>query len=489
MTRRDWLGLSAGTLVAAAPRRRNVLLICVDDLRPWLGCYGEKWMSTPNLDRLSRQGRRFTRHYVQSAVCGPSRCSMLTGRAWNDWDCWREARTLKEEPKEPVSIAHLLRRAGYETVSIGKVSHQPSGAMDNAQTVPQIPFSWDKVYAPVGAWKTPWRAFFGFAGGQAYNTASLPARERDNPRPPWEAAPVEDNGYPDGLIAEAAVSELERLSRAEKPFLLAAGFFKPHLPFTAPKRYWDLYPRGAPEPPSFGPAAGTDPAISLHPSSELTGNHYWPAGRGVVSPQDARTLRHAYAACVSYVDAQIGKVVQALDRQGLAGSTMVAVWSDHGWHLGEHQIFGKHTNHEVAVRSPLIIRLPGQRQPGAPATGLAETLDLYPTIAEYCGVSPPAGLQGRSLMPALLDPKTAGKPAAFSFFPRGRLMGRTLRTDRWRLVVWTAPDGEIVQRELYDHVKDPDETVNRAADAPDTVTRLMRQLPPVATIRQSQPDA
>ena len=485
MKRREFLAATLALPQAGfAQSRRNVLLICVDDLRPWLGCYGEKWMVTPNIDGLAKEGRVFTRHYVQSAACGPSRCTMLTGRTWNNWDCWAETRKLTSEPAEPVSIAHLLRRSGYETVSIGKVSHQPSGTMDNEQRVHQVPFSWDRAYTPVGAWKTPWRAFFGYAGGEAYNTQSLPPAERDKPRLPMEFADVPDTGYPDGLTADAAVGELEKLSKSSKPFFLAAGFFKPHLPFTAPKKYWDLYPKGVPPGPSFGPAENTDPKISVHPSGELTGNHYWPAGRGVISDEDRKRLRHAYAACVSYSDAQVGKVLKAVDRLGLRDSTMVVLWADHGWHLGEHGLFGKGTNHEFAVRSPLIIRTPKQSKPGASSNALAESLDLYPTIAEYCGVRAPSGLQGTSLMPALKDASAPGKERAFSFFPRGKLMGRTVRSDKWRLVVWTDAEGGIVQRELYDHTVDPNETVNRAEQSPDVVATLMKDLPPVSVIRQ-----
>jgi arylsulfatase A-like enzyme len=477
-SRRAFLGSAGGALsgsaagAAALGARPNVLLICVDDLRPELGCYGHPEMLTPNIDRLAAEGRRFTRHYVQSAVCGPSRCSLLTGKRINNWDCWKGLRGRPSEPAEPASFAHLFRRNGYRTVCIGKVSHQPGGVIDEEQRVHQVPFSWDKSYAPVGAWGTPWRAFFAYAGGKAYNRVIR--MRKDEPMLPYEAAAVDDLGYADGLNAEAAVKELEGLKGRGQPFLLGVGFYKPHLPFNAPRRYWDLYPAAKagwasnPRPPQ-----GVDPAISLHRSFEVTTHYHWPPGEGNISREDASTLRRGYFACVSYVDAQIGKVLAALQRLQLDGSTVVALWSDHGWHLGEH---GMQTNFEVAARSPLIIRVPGMAKPGEAAAGLAESVDLYPTLAGLCGLKVPAGLAGRSLEPALRDPAHRGKEYAYSFHPRGEIMGRAFRTDRYRLVAWTKRDGEVVQVELYDHRSDPEENVNVASKRPEVVKPLLREL-------------
>ena len=219
---------------------------------------------------------------------------------------------------------------------------------------------------------------------------------KDEPRLPYEMADVDDNGYADGLNARAAVAELRDLKRRGQPFLLATGFYKPHLPFNAPKRYWDLYDRDridlAPNP---SPPHGVDPSITLHRSYEPTTHYRWPGGEGNISAAEARTLRHAYMACVSYVDAQIGKVLDELRRLGLEDDTITVLWSDHGWHLGEHGIFGKHTNHEVATRSPLIIRTPRMNDPGSPAGGLVESLDLYPTLTDLCGLEPPPGSCGQ----------------------------------------------------------------------------------------------
>lgn len=457
---------------ARESKRPNVLLICVDDLRPQLGCYGCRDMISPNIDRLAGEGRLFTRHYVQSAVCGPSRCSMLTGRPQASWDCWRQQRKLKTEPDAPVSLAHLFRRNGYRTVCIGKVSHQPGGVIGKEAKVHQIPFSWDLAYAPVGPWKTPWGAFFSYDKGRIREYGY--GRD-DRTMPAYEAADVPDTGYADGLNAEEAVKQLRAMKNRQ--FFLAVGFYKPHLPFNAPKKYWDLYDREKitladnPFPPK-----NVDPQISMHPSFELTTHYNWPSGKGKVTGEEAKILRHAYFACVSYVDAQIGKVLEEVKRLGLDRNTVIALWSDHGWHLGEHGMWGKQTNFEVAARSPLILKIPDIPKPGERARGLVETVDLYPTLADLCGLDAPADLTGTSLVPILRDPDHPGKPCAYSFHPRGPLMGRTLRTDRFRIVHWTNKKGETVQVELYNHRIDPQEDDNIAGAHPDTVRKLIAML-------------
>jgi len=467
---------TAGTN-SGKPKRRprpNVLFIAVDDLRPCFGTYGGSALA-PNLDRLASESRVFTRHYVQSAVCGPSRCSLLTGKRVNSWDCWGSQRKLNAGPLYPVSFAHLFRRNGYRTVCIGKISHLPGGVMDTEQKIHQVPFSWDLSYAPAGPWRTPWRAFFSYDKAQAYN--KVIRMEKDEPRLPYESADVPDAGYADGLNAQEAIRQLRDLKTRGGPFLLAVGFYKPHLPFNAPKRYWDFYQRQEiPLARNAQPPRNVDPAISLHNSFEVTTHYHWPSGPGQISEEEALTLRHGYFACVSYVDAQIGKVLDELKRLELDQNTVVVLWSDHGWHLGEHGMFGKQTNFEVATRSPLFIKVPGIAQPGLRTHSLVETVDLYPTLAELCRLPPPNDLAGTSLVPLIRDPKHSGKEHAFSFHGRGPLMGRAIRTNRHRLVYWTNKAGEAVQVELYDHRNDPGENVNVAADHPETARKLIRQL-------------
>jgi len=457
------------------PKRPNVLLICVDDLRPQLGCFGHKEMISPNIDRLAAEGRLFTRHYVQSAVCGPSRCTLLTGKMQRTWDCWGDLRKRKVEPDAPASLAHLFRRNGYRTICIGKISHLPGGVMDKEQKVHQVPFSWDVAYAPVGPWRTPWRAFFSYDKAKAYN--KVIRMEKDEPRLPYESADVADAGYADGLNAAEGVKQLRDLKRRGGPFFLAVGFYKPHLPFNAPKKYWDLYDREKiPLARNNAPPKNVDAAISIHNSFEVTTHYAWPSGPGNISPDEAKTLRHGYFACVSYVDAQIGKVLDEVKRLGLNRNTIVVLWSDHGWHLGEHGMFGKQTNFDIATRSPLIIKVPAMTAPGKRAHGLVETLDIYPTLAQLAGIEAPEGLQGQSIAGMVADPEHPGKNYARSFHPRGRLTGRALKTDRYRIVHWTDKTGKTAQTELYDHRTDPDENENIAGQRPEIVRQLLSKM-------------
>ena len=464
-------------LEVEATGRLNVLLICVDDLRPELGCYGAEHIHSPAIDRLASEGRLFTRHYVQSAVCGPSRCSLLTGRRYWNWDCWAPQRKADKEPEQPASLAHHFRRHGYRTVSLGKVSHEPGGTMPPEYTVHQVPFSWDRASCPSGPWQDPWRAFFAYDRGQAYNKV-IRWTKAEPPQLPFQCADVDDKGYADGWIAEAAVEALESLSSGSKPFLLAVGFFKPHLPHNAPKKYWDLYDREAIKLPDHRvPPKGVDPKISLHESFELTTHYDWPSGAGVISDEEARRQRHAYFACVSYVDAQIGKVLNACRRLDLDGQTIVVLWGDHGWHLFDHGMFGKQTNFEVATRSPLIFRVPEMARAGEASDALVETVDVYPTLVNLCGLPKVEDLVGESLGPQLEDPAARGQECAYSFHGRGKLMGRTLRTDRYRFVEWrNQKTGEVGQTELYDHETDPAETTNVAAEHADVVQMLSREL-------------
>jgi len=463
----------------AASKKPNVLLICVDDLRPQLGCYGCRDMISPNIDRLAAEGRRFTRHYVQVAACGPSRCSLLTGRrVLRSWDCWAEDRRRKQEPERPVSIAHLFRRGGYRTVCIGKVSHEPGGTMPPEYRVHQVPFSWDLALGPSGEWNNPWRAFFAYSNGRAYN-AVIRWVKQEPPRLPWESADVPDEGYADGLIARAGVAQLRDLKARSGPFFLAVGFYKPHLPHNAPKKYWDLYdPEKIGLAPNPFPPKNVDPAISCYPSLELTTHYQWPPGASHIPDVQARNQRHAYFACVSYVDAQIGKVLDELKRLELDRNTAVVLWADHGWHLGEHTTFGKCTNFEIATRSPLIIKIPEIPQPGKPAEGLVESVDLYPTLAELAGLQPPTDLAGSSLVPMLNDADAPGKEGAMSCFFRGpHYAGTALRTDRYRIVEWVnTRTNQPAQVELYDHRTDPQENENIAGENPEIVKRLLRQL-------------
>ena len=450
----------------------NVLFIAIDDLRPELGAYGNSHMVTPNLDRFASTARLFERHYVQAPTCGASRYALMTGERPSSKDqLQNDAFRLllpRAERERPESFAHLFRRNGYRTVSIGKISHYVDGRIygydGSGDGKFEMPFSWDERLMPYEKWGTAWNSFFAYSDGTNRNMDR-------GAYPPYEKADVEDEALPDGLIAETAVQKLRELK--DSRFLLAVGFFKPHLPFTAPAKYWDLYdPHEIDISPNPEAPAGVSDA-GLHESNEMFGSyrHKERGGAGLrISDGHARTLRHAYYASVSYVDAQVGKVLEELELLGLADRTIVVVWGDHGWHLGDHTIWGKHTTFERTLRSVLIVRTPGMPDPGTATDGLVETLDLYPTLADLCGLPAPSGLTGSSLAPLLEDPARPGKNGAFGYW-RNR---STLRTDRYRITKYSGDEDPAV--ELFDHQKDPLETVNVAAEQPEMVEKLLVQL-------------
>lgn len=462
------IGCASASFAEEAPRL-NVLFIAVDDLRPQLSCYGHPEMVTPSLDRLASEGRRFAHHYAQVPTCGASRCALLTGHypaTAEAYDNGAFQSLPSDEADRPVSLPQLFHQNGYTTVSIGKISHSPNGAL--ADGAPELPQSWDEVSAPHGQWKDSWAAFFAYAGGKTRVVKETPVSER---------AELSDDGYPDGLIADAAIAKLGELKAKDEPFFLAVGFYKPHLPFCAPAKYWDLYdPDRLPTPSNPFPPKHVDPEISLHNSGEMRGQYTGFSKPGEVTEAEGRRLRHAYAACVSYADAQIGRVLDELDRLSLKENTIVVVWGDHGWHLGEQGIWGKHTLHEVAMRTPLIVRIPNMQSPGQRADGLVESVDIYPTLVELCGLKPLGPLDGKSFAPTLTDPSAPGKPAVFGFWKRGR--AHSIRTPRYRFVEWIdrPAHAQKVQTELYDLEQDPNETDNVAARHPRLVEELSAKL-------------
>lgn len=450
--------------------RPNVLFIAVDDLRPQLGCYGHDFMHTPRLDRFASQGRLFHRHYVQVPTCGASRCALLTGqypdspRGISNMAI-RTRMAGREETDRPESFAHLFRRSGYHTVCLGKISHYVDGRLYDYDLSGdgslEMPHSWDDVGLPYGKWQNGWSSFFGYADGSGRTRGVSP---------PIESASVDDDGYPDGLIAQAAIQQLRSIKN--DPFLLCVGFFKPHLPFCAPQKYFDLYdPATLPLSPHPEPPVDVDPR-SLHKSGELFENYGHDADNPHSNVEYHRKLRHAYFACVSYVDSQVGKVLDELDRLGLADDTIVVVWGDHGWHLGDQSIWGKHTTFERALRSTLIVRTPNMSSPGTPTSAIVESVDLYPTLTSLCGIDAPSELDGQSIEPVLNHPDADIDSIAFGFWKRG---SRTLRTYRYRLVHLPSSGDAPETYELYDHHEDPLETRNIAAAHPDIVAELAAQ--------------
>lgn len=451
--------------------RKNVLFICVDDFRTELGCYGSKRALTPNLDRFARSSTVFTRHYVQVPTSGASRCSMLTGAyPKNRKDVTNEAiayrMTGKPETAQAESFVHLLRKNGYYTVGIGKIGHSADGYSyaygASKSDVLEMPYSWNEFLFNPGQWKTGWDAFFGYVGG----TSRI---QKKGMVKPYECGEVGDEGYPDGLTAELAVEKLKELAESEKPFFLGVGFFKPHLPFNAPEKYWDYYDEQALPLTKYDYIPLNVNRASLHDSHEIKqyklGDEDATLDRPV-SEAYARKLVHAYLACVSYVDAQIGKVLDALEANGLAENTVVVIWGDHGWHLGEQRVWGKHTVFEVALNSAFMVRMPGVK--GKISDRVVSSVDIYPTIADLCDVPLEGSMDGVSLRPLIEKKRNKQwQDLAYSYFNNGV----SLRTSRYRLTKYYRKATPVV--ELYDYRKDPYETENIAEKHPDILTELM----------------
>ena len=450
--------------VEAARRTLNVLFVAVDDLRPELGCFGHPTIQSPHIDKLAAQGTAFLRAYVQQAVCAPSRASLLTGTRPDTTRIYGLRTPVRKRMPKVLTLPQHFRDNGYETVSLGKIYHHRDDDNGLGWSIP--------AWHPSGPWQ-----------GRQYRTEEAIAamRERDATNPPrkgigpaFEAADVPDNGYPDGVTAEKAIEELRRLKAAGRPFFLAVGFYKPHLPFNAPKRYWDLYdrakiplPANRRWPKGMPPMAGTN-------WGELRQYTGIPP-KGNLSDAQARELIHGYHACVSYMDAQLGRVVAELERLGLREKTIIVLWGDHGWKLGEYSAWCKHTNFELDTHAPVVLSVPGQKNAGKKTKALVEFVDIYPTLCEAAGLPVPDHLEGTSMMPLLDDPDRPWKKAAFSQYPRGKLMGYTMRTDRWRYTEWRdRKTRKVAARELYDHEADPGENVNVAGkpERKDVVAKL-----------------
>lgn len=447
------LTLVAVTCAVAAPAARpNVLFIAADDLRAELGCYGSPEAKTPQLDALARRGVLFERAYCQQAVCNPSRASVLTGRRPDTLKVWDLRTHFRATLPAVVTLPQHFKQHGYTAVGIGKLFHNESGAR------PKFPFS-DPV-----SWSEPPV----FADGAHWQDWVVPG-DPSGPKSKGEAVQcldVPDDAYLDGKIATAACARLRELAAKTEPFFLAVGFWKPHLPFNAPKKYWDLYDRATLRPPNPATMPQDAPAIAGHRWNELRGYRGMPS-QGPLSAGQIAELRHGYLACISFLDTQVGRVLGELERLGLARNTIVVFWSDHGFHLGEHNLWAKTTNYELDTRVPLIVAAPGIAG-GSRAPGHVELLDLYPTLAELCGLPAADGVEGESFGPLLRDPKRAGKAIAVSQHPHPSYgkpthMGYTLRTPRHRYVEWRElATGEVAAREFYDHLADSAETVNRA---------------------------
>ncbi|MEA3478690.1 MAG: sulfatase [Bacteroidota bacterium] len=460
-------------LINRPQEKLNVLLIAIDDLRPELGCYGADYINSPNIDKLASSGTVFTNHFVQVPTCGASRFSMLTGMLPKTISHLNNEAIYKYisnqlETSKPETFIHLLKRNGYYTVGIGKISHYADGLLygytDPISSERELPHSWNELVFNPGKWETGWNAFFGYASGE--NRQSLNRQVK-----PYEMGNVDDLGYPDGLTAALAVQKLKELSEKKEPFFLGVGFFKPHLPFNAPKKFWDLYDEKEIPLSPFPNIPENVNKASLHGSGEFNGYKLGEEKASLAQPVSddyARKVKHAYFACVSYIDAQVGKLLDELEESGLAENTIVVIWGDHGWHLGDQRVWGKHTIFERALKSAFIIKVPNSYSGGKTVDKVVSSVDLYPTLMELCGVELPYQTDGKSLVPIMKNPHfQAWEDASYGYFRNGI----SLRTSRYRLTKYFREQKPVI--ELYDHQSDSNETRNIAPEKPEIVKQLM----------------
>ena len=508
-------------------KKPNILFIGIDDLRPELGCYGSDIAVSPNLDRLAGQGLLFENAYCQQAICGPSRASLLTGIRPETSGVFHNYIKFREANPDVVTLPQHFKNNGYETVYAGKIFHH--GDLDDEKSWSRLPaldsMTVKGIPKPVGfaskennearaktrkamVAKYGKVARFGLASGVAY-----------------ESADVADNTYSDGYNTELAIATMKEMNaKSDKPFFLGLGFNKPHLNWVAPKKYWDLYDREKIKLSTQTESPENGATMGLHPSFELRVRSNIPK-KGEIDKELATTLKHAYLACISYVDAQIGKMIAALEKEGLRENTIIIVWSDHGWHLGDMGIWGKATNYEIATRVPLLIWTPDMPKgsQGKTTEALVELVDMYPTLAELSGLEIPKHVEGKSFTKLINNPEEKWKTAAFSQFPspalrewgafpirpamretyfgplldevevkikkqqkdkwnrdlfENNLMGYAMRTKQYRFIVWkdrTNKELEPVFIELYDHKTDPTETKNIADENPELIRELMIQ--------------
>ena len=474
------LGLFASLCVLcgqlSAAQKPNVLLICVDDLKPFLGCYGDKLVKSPNIDRLAARSVQFDRAFCNQAVCSPSRNSLLTGLRPQTLGIYDLATNFRRARPDAVTLPQFFKQHGWRTEGMGKVFHVGHGNTND-------PASWSTPHwnANVVAYALPAsKAKSGLTREEAlFSNKSA----KDLPRgAAYESADVSDNTYPDGALADQAIERLRAAKeKPAEPFFLAVGFVKPHLPFVAPKKYWDLYERSAFKLAELRTAPEGAPSYAPQSGGEL--RQYKDIPESGPMPDDLqRTLLHGYHAAVSYMDAQLGRVLAELDQLGLAQNTIIVLWGDHGWHLGDHGIWCKHTNYEQAARIPLLVAAPGAKA-GAKSGSLVETVDIYATLVELAGLPAPAGLDGRSFVPTLRDPAAPTKDHAIHVYPRnapgkGPVIGRAIRTERHRLVEWKkiGEPAATAELELYDYEADPLERKNFAATQPEVVAKLQAML-------------
>jgi arylsulfatase A-like enzyme len=418
----------------------NILFIAVDDLRPELNCFGKSNIISPNIDSLAAEGVLFSRSYCQVPVCGASRASLLTGIRPNRTRFVTYNTRADEDAPSAITLPEHFKNNGYYTVGNGKIFHNNADSAD----------SWSESHwAPSGHYLDyQLQENIDLVSTYGYGAA-------------YENADVAYNAYKGGKIADKAISDIQRLKDLNQPFFLAVGFYKPHLPFNAPTQYWNMYPEASIELPDNYYAPSNVPAAALHEWGELR-SYYGIPETGPLSDELARTLIRGYYASTTYTDAMIGMILDELEALGLKDNTIVVLWGDHGWNLGEHTLWAKHCNFDTSLRSPLIISAPGYSQ-NIQCDSIVEFVDIYPTLCELTGLDQPAPAQlhGQSLVPILTDPQVSVKDTAFCRWNNGD----SVRTDQYLFTEWTYSSGSLYARMLYDHYVDPNENENIAEDS------------------------
>lgn len=508
-------------------KKPNILFIAIDDLRPELGAYGSEVAITPHMDALAKNGLLFNNAYCQEAICSPSRASVMTGARPETIKVIENFTYFRDVNPDIVTLPQHLITKGYEATYTGKIYHP--GYTDEE-------LSWSrKAYSGPDVPDMPER-IRGYVNPENQemfrkNRAEVIAKYgEDAPKhglgkgPSYEFEDAPDNTYEDGHNTDLAIATMKEMAQNDKPFFLGLGFKKPHLEWIAPKKYWDMYDGKDLQMTDQHQGPKNGAAMGLHASFELRARADIP-NYGDIEAEQAKNLKRAYLATVSYVDAQVGKMLAALDAAGLRENTIVMLWSDHGWHLGDMGIWGKATNYEIATRVPLIVSTPDMPKAvrGTKTSALVELVDMYPTLCDLAGVDVPEHLEGQSFKPLLYEPNQKWKAAAFTQFPNpalrewaanplsqgmretsfgpliedveerikaqqgakwdrdlfeNRLMGYSMRTADYRFTVWkdyTDPEAEPLFFELYDHKTDANETVNIAADQPELVASLLEQ--------------
>jgi iduronate 2-sulfatase len=487
-TAKDKKPVISTTPASTTGKKYNILFIAVDDLRPDMNSFGNKNVVSPNIDKLAKTGTIFNGNYCQQAVCGPTRASLLTGLRPDKTQVWDLQTMIRDKNPDIVTLPQYFRENGYTTVGMGKIFDPRSvdKSLDEK--------SWTEVF----------KKKFALASGyedlafETYQSPDIKAKEKAGAKMSGgddaksevkistESLDVPDDAYMDGAMANYAVKQLKQMKGGNKPFFMAVGFKKPHLPFVAPKKYWDMYDRSKLPLAVWQKKSIDGPEIAYHNAGELRSfNDITPLNDNgkknsplVIAEDKQRELIHGYYACISYIDAQVGKIMDALKAEGLDKNTIVVLWGDHGWHFGDHSLWAKHSNFEQATKAPLLFSVP-ELTNGKTYTQPTEFVDIFPTLCELNGLPIPAYLDGKSLVPAMKNNNSAIKNFSISQYPRGagkgarEFMGYSLRNKQYRFTEWmgnhftTAKPlsaTDIVAVELYDLINDPNETKNIAKD-------------------------